>query len=154
MINCRERLRYKYSYDNIRRWINNANKIMNCKTKDELRSVVLEGRSTMRQMVDIDSFETETDFTELKQRLLVKLTGKKIHDFVVKEMTAKGPKGNNIKRFFDQVTEHPQDPYEIMEEHICYLSPNTIKNHKRYDPFRGTRGFTKIKNSMIFRLPK
>ena len=153
-INCRERLRHKYSYDNIKRWVNHANKIINCKSKDELRTIVLEGRSVMRQLVDAETFEAVEDFKELQQRLLVKLAGKKIHYFVVKEITTKGPKGNNITRFFDEVTEQPQDPYDIMDEYSCHLSPNTIKNHKRYDPFRESRGFTKIKNGMIFRLPK
>jgi len=154
LINCRERLRYKYSYDNIRRWINHANKIMNSKSKDELRSIVLEGRGVMKHLIDHKTFESEDNFEELKQRLLVKLAGKKIHEFVVKELTAKGPKGNNIYRFFDAITEIPQNPFTLMEEHNCFLAENTIKNHKRYDPFRESRGHTKIKNEMIFRLPK
>ena len=93
---------------------------------------------------------------DLKTRLLVNIVAERISYMYKREQSVQGPKTDRIRRFFDSITEQPQDYYMLCE--LFNVSEDTVKNIGRYDAFK-YRGKVKTKTDrttktkMIFRLP-
>lgn len=121
-------------------------------TEEELIEVLKNGQAQLIDDIHPDSLRKLGDIEMVNEKIVYWICGSLISD-TYKNIRRRGRKSNNIKGFFNKVTNVPIDPDELQERYGCYLSPNVIKQHKRYDTYP-ERGLTKIKNGMIFRLPK
>jgi len=132
-----------------------AVEIADAKTKDELKEILCrinQGRAiatSLSRWIDMGSFERVDDLDLLKQRILVNVIGYRMHLKYTSVKSATGPKSDRLRRFFDSITNDPQDVYDLADQ--FQLAYSVIKQHKRYDTFP-ERGQTKIKKGMIFRV--
>ena len=128
--------------------IERAYEVLNASTVEEIDSIV---SSLGNNLIDMESYKkVSDDIDELKDRLIVHYCSYLIHLNFVGNLQVRGPKGDKIKKFFDAITNDPQDSFDLSDEYG--LEYSIVKNHRRFDPYP-ERGITKIKNGKIFRQP-
>lgn len=150
-----------------------GNLIIKCETKEELFDIfkikwkedeelpprLYQVTRMIRNRIDFNDFDQVREIKTLKERLIVNVIGAEINQVYRRNTAKRGPKGDNIERFFDAITQVPQNHDDILMEHTILLSYDVIRQHRRYDPYgknapkEEQRGITKIKNGMIFRQP-
>lgn len=148
-INLLNAIRSPIACKRIKDFIEEAHKVLNAKSIDELDDIVWSTRYS--NYIDESTYDRmEDDINILKDRLIVNYYAHLIHSYYMEDARVTGPKSDRLRQMFNAITNEPQDAYDLADHH--YIAYSTLKNHKRYDPYP-ERGLTKIKNGMIFRLP-
>ena len=137
-------------YDEIQQWMFIAYEIMFTHNASALAELVEDEELVIHKHIDFDQYELIHNVEPLIQQLVMNIILPELAKLHAKGSSVRGPKSNRIRQFFDVLTTEPMDMFEV--EEYYGLSQGTLKNHRKYDPFK-ERGLTVTKNYMIYRLP-
>lgn len=127
-----------------------ADLMIDLNMQDEESLNFIFNESLIANLIDRDQFDEALEDYDLRERIIMHIIVPEIIKRHAKEKSVRGPKGNGIHSFFDDLTTEPYDMFNAEDEYG--ITTMTLKNHRKLD-HRSESGLTVTRIYMIYRLP-
>lgn len=141
----------KGSFYDILSLIDVADLMIDLDKQDEDMLDYVFNESLIANLIEREQFDEALLDYGLRERIIMHIIIPEIIKLHAKEKSVRGPKGNGIRSFFDDLTTEPYDMFNAEDEYGVTIS--TLKNHRKLD-HRPAAGKTVSSKYMIYRIPK